>query len=100
MNKQLTIEELNKILDAHLALQNAVDAARKAGCLDIDGPLYNAIWKGFEDTVNVIDPDGWIMWYIYENDFGNKGLHVKLNDHREFPVENRRDLLIAINCVP
>jgi len=96
MNKQLTIEELNKILDSYIALKRVIDSAVEVGCLDPDGPIYNTVWKAFEDTVAIIDPESWIMWYIYDNDMGEKGMLVKIADE-QFYIENRRDLLKVMN---
>jgi hypothetical protein len=96
MNKQLTIEELNKILDSYIALKRVIDSAVEVGCLDPDGPIYNTVWKAFEDTVDIIDPYSWIMWYIYDNDMGEKGMLVKIADE-QFYIENRRDLLKVMN---
>jgi hypothetical protein len=96
MNKQLTIEELNKILDSYIALKRVIDSAVEVGCLDPDGPIYNTVWKAFEDTVDIVDPYSWIMWYIYDNDMGEKGMLVKIADE-QFYIENRRDLLKVMN---
>jgi len=96
MNKQLTIEQLNKILDSYIALKKAMDKACDAGFMDIDGSFYNTVWKAFEDAVDIIDPESWIMWYIYDNDMGERGMQVKIGDE-EFSVENRRDLLKVMN---
>jgi hypothetical protein len=96
MNKQLTIEELNKILDSYIALKRVIDSAVEVGCLDPDGPIYNTVWKAFEDTVDIVDPYSWIMWYIYDNDMGERGMQVKIGDE-EILVENRRDLLKVMN---
>jgi hypothetical protein len=96
MNKQLTIEELNKILDSYIALKKVMDKAHDAGVMDINGSFYNTVWKAFEDTVAIVDPYSWIMWYIYDNDMGEKGMLVKIADE-QFYIENRRDLLKVMN---
>jgi hypothetical protein len=36
------------------------------------------------------------MWYIYDNDMGERGMQVKIAD-KEFSVKNRRDLLEVMN---
>jgi hypothetical protein len=54
------------------------------------------VWKAFEDTVAIVDPYSWIMWYIYDNDMGEKGMLVKIADE-QFYIENRRDLLKVMN---
>jgi len=92
MNKQLTIEELNKILDSYIALKKVMDKAHDAGFMDINGSFYNTVWRAFEDAVAIVDPYSWIMWYIYDNDMGEAGLKVVI-DEKELAVENRRDLL-------
>jgi len=92
MNKQLTIEELNKILDSYIALKKVMDKAHDAGFMDINGSFYNTVWRAFEDAVAIVDPYSWIMWYIYDNDMGEAGLKVVI-DEKELTVENRRDLL-------
>ena len=33
------------------------------------------------DTVDIIDPESWIMWYIYDNDMGERGMQVKIDDY-------------------
>jgi len=96
MNKKLTIEELNKILDSYIALKKVMDKAYDAGFMDINGSFYNTVWKAFEDAVDIVDPESWIMWYIYDNDMGERGMQVKIGDE-EFSVENRRDLLKVMN---
>jgi hypothetical protein len=96
MNKQLTIEELNKILDSYIALKKVMDKAHDAGFMDINSSFYNTVWKAFEDIVDIIDPESWIMWYIYDNDMGERGMQVKIAD-KEFSVKNRRDLLEVMN---
>jgi hypothetical protein len=96
MNKKLTLQELNTILDNHIAMKRVIDSAVEVGCLDPNGPLFNTVWKSFEGVVTLLDPEGWIMWYIYDNEMGDRGLKVKIHD-TEFAVENRHDLLRAIN---
>jgi hypothetical protein len=96
MNKQLTIEELNKILDSYIALKKVMDKAYDAGFMDINGSFYNIVWRTFDDMVAIVDPYSWIMWYIYDNDMGEAGLKVVI-DEKEFTIENRRDLLEAMN---
>jgi hypothetical protein len=46
--------------------------------------------------VAIVDPYSWIMWYIYDNDMGEKGMLVKIADE-QFYIENRRDLLKVMN---
>ena len=71
---KLTEEQLKTILERYSDMYHACVDAEKAGCLDIDGPLSNAFWMGFESVLSIIDPHDWISWYIHDNDMGAKGL--------------------------
>lgn len=93
---KLTIEQLNRILDSHIALHKVMELAISVGCMDPNGSLYNTLWKGFEDMIDIVDPKGWIQWYIYDNEMGDGGLKVII-DGTDYPIENRRDLLNIIN---
>jgi len=55
-------------------LNAAMDAADKAGCLDPNGPLFDAVWRSFDGMLNLVDCDGWIHWFIYDNGCGKKAL--------------------------
>ena len=56
-------------------LDKACENASKSGTLDPNGPLFNAIWSTFDNMLLLIDhSDGWIMWYIYDNECGKKKL--------------------------
>lgn len=47
----------------------ACEKAEEAGCLDIDGQLYEAIWHSFEGMVEMLDIPG-LSWWIWENGCG------------------------------
>ena len=55
-------------------LDHAQDAAMKAGCFDPNGPLCEAMSKAWDNLLSRVDVDGWIAWFIYENDCGKKKL--------------------------
>lgn len=57
-------------------LEAAMNAADDAGCIDPDGPLFDAVWGAFEEMLNLVDRDGWIHWFIYENQCGKRGLNA------------------------
>ena len=44
----------------------------KVGAIDVNGELWESIWTAHEDMLEIIDTDGWIHWYIYENDCGKR----------------------------
>lgn len=58
-------------------LDNACDSALTAGAMDPSGPLYDAIWRSFSGMLDRLDVDGWITWFIYENECGKKSMEAK-----------------------
>jgi len=62
------------LVSKYKALNKACEAASKSGTLDPNGPLFEAIWSSFDSMLNLIDPEGWIGWYIYDNECGKKKL--------------------------
>jgi hypothetical protein len=93
---KLNEEQLKIIIDAHLALEIATDNAIKAGCLDVNGPLFAACWRGFENVVSVVDEGAWISWFVYDNDMGKKGFSVTI-DGKKMKVKTVKALLKIIN---
>ena len=93
---KLNEKQLKTIIDAHLALGIATDNAVKAGCLDINGPLFDACWRGFENVVSVVDEGDWISWFVYDNDMGKNGLSVTINE-KKMKVKTVKALLKIIN---
>lgn len=61
---------VDKVVSDYKNLDKACNAARKAGTLDIYGKLSNVIWETFGDMMTIIDPSGWIEWYIFDNELG------------------------------
>lgn len=81
MTRLQKIDQLEKRIVAVVAtyrrLTAATDAARQAGCLDIEGPLHDAIWRGFDELLALIDADGWLHWYLWENACGEKRFEAR-----------------------
>jgi len=93
---KLTLEQLTKLLTEYKELSDACDAARAAGCLEIEGRLQNAIWSTIETVISFFDPEGWIMWYILENEYGAKEYEAGYgNDMRN--IKTPEDLLWLMN---
>ena len=59
-------------------LSAAMDAAAKAGCMDTNGPLFDAVWRSFDGMMKLVDRDGWITWFVFENDCGAKGMSASV----------------------
>ncbi len=57
-------EKIDKIEARYKDLDGSLDKMAEAGCLDIDGPLFDAIWKSFGTMLEMIDPSGWIDWWL------------------------------------
>ena len=55
------------------------NAAIKAGCMDSEGRLHEAIWGAFEDAVEIIDPDSWLDWWLWDNGRGGRGMLAGAN---------------------
>lgn len=94
---KLTEEQLETIVTAYENLNMACTNALRAGCLDIDGPLYDRIWRGFDDILSIIDPHDWISWYIHDNEMGKRGLTAEIFS-KKYEVKNLKTLLEVINA--
>lgn len=94
---KLTEEQLNVIIAVYERLDLACSKAIEAGCLNPDGSFYDAIWRGFDDITQVVDPHTWIYWYIYDNDMGKKGLVAELGS-KMIEVKNLKTLLEVMNA--
>lgn len=93
---KLNEKQLESIISSYKSLDLACDKAREAGCLDINGNLFDAIWRGFDNVIAVVDQDSWISWYIYDNEMGEKGLIVTVGP-KKYKVKTIKTLLKIIN---
>jgi hypothetical protein len=81
------------IVTDYRRLANACDAAMKAGAMDSNGPLNDAIWRSFQGMLDRIDGDGWIIWFIYENDCGKKAKQANgCGESAMKPIKTTRQL--------
>jgi hypothetical protein len=78
--------------DSYQNLRAACDKAIDAGAMDINGPLHEAIWNGFEKTIALLDVEGWIHWHIYENDCGQRAHQVALPGKKPKLIRTPKDL--------
>ena len=73
-----TREELKKqvtnLIGAYEKYDKVTHNAIVAGCLDVNGPLYTAFSELVMRSLALVDDNGWIDWFIYENDLGLKGM--------------------------
>jgi len=97
----MTLKQLQDIIEQRKRVEKVFKDAGEVGIIDINGPFFDAIWQAIESITSVVDPEGWIDWYIYENDYGNGGTKVSI-DGKEFRVESTKDLykLMKNGCKP
>ena len=93
---KLTLEQLTLLLTEYKELSDACDAARAAGCLEIEGRLQNAIWSTVERVISFFDPEGWIMWHILENEYGAKEYEAGYGSDMK-KIKTPEDLLWLMN---
>jgi hypothetical protein len=70
------------IIGHYKHLHECCNAAIKCGAIDIDGPLFEAIWRDHDELLEIIDRDGLIAWYIYDNDLGKKRLEAAIGPNQ------------------
>lgn len=84
---------IDSVLVVYVRLDGHCDAAIAAGAMDSNGPLFDAIWRGFETMLKHIDHDGWIRWHIYENKCGENEFAAKCSSmRRAVKIKTTRDL--------
>jgi hypothetical protein len=55
--------------------------------MDAEGRLHEAIWGAFENAVTIIDPDGWLDWWLWDNGRGGRGMLASVNGKESKPVK-------------
>jgi hypothetical protein len=93
---KITEEQLQTIIKRYEELDAATAKVIDVGCMDPEGPLYNAIWRMFDDMLSIIDPHGWVSWYIHDNEMGAKGFDAEAGS-KMIKVTNLKQLLSLIN---
>lgn len=91
----MTLKQLQKILEHRRKVDKIFRDAEKVGIIDINGPLFNTVWHAIEAVTSVVDPYGWIDWFVYENDYGTRELQATVNE-KTFKVKSAKDLLALI----
>tara|TARA_R110000868_G_scaffold204078_1_gene452095 strand:+ start:1097 stop:1663 length:567 start_codon:yes stop_codon:yes gene_type:complete len=72
--------KITSLVEDYKKLTACCDAASDAGALDACGKLYTAIWNTYDNMLQHIDVDGWISWYIFDNDCGAKEMEAGYSD--------------------
>jgi hypothetical protein len=87
--------QLQRILEHRRKVEKIFRDAEKVGVIDINGPLFNTVWHAIESVTSIVDPHGWIEWYVYENEYGTKEYEATVNN-KTFKVKSAKDLLALI----
>ena len=101
MKRTEQIDRWQKIVECIVAdykrIDHAQDAAMKAGCFDPNGQLCSAMSLAWDGMLDRVDVDGWIAWFIYENECGKKKLAAKGCGKRgKRPIKTARQLATLI----
>ena len=93
MNDELVLEELISRYELNCEVSDRLARLFPGLC---DSPVHEAIWGTFNELRDVVaeklgDDDGWIEWFIWENDCGAKSLEANGR-----AIKTVNDLLWAI----
>lgn len=91
----MKLYQLQRILEHRRKVEKIFRDAEKVGVIDINGPLFNTVWHAIESVTSIVDPHGWIEWFVYENEYGTRELTATVND-KTFKVKSAKDLLALI----
>jgi hypothetical protein len=69
------LEDARAIVALYKSLRSACEKAIDAGCLDIEGPLHEAIWFAFEGMMDIINIEG-LSWWIWDNACGENAMEL------------------------
>lgn len=82
MNKKEQIKEWQRKIDECVRVYKELDALyetmKPLGIIHIEGSIFMTIFNGFDAMLDLIDSNGWVAWYIYDNDCGDNGHEIKI----------------------
>lgn len=63
----------------HAAVEKMMDGIQSSIGLDINGPMFDTVWKLFDAYTNTLSVEvgdfcGWLEWYFSENEMGARGM--------------------------
>lgn len=91
----MKLYQLQRILEHRKKVDKIFRDAEKVGVIDVNGPLFNTVWHAIESVTSIVDPYGWIEWFVYENEYGDRELEATVNN-KTFIVKSAKDLLAII----
>lgn len=94
--KEDTLSLLGDWQAHHAAVEKMMDGITASIGLDIDGPMFDTVWKLFDAytgalAVEVGDSGGWLEWFWSENDMGAKAMAAGY-DKKLKPIKSLKDL--------
>jgi len=95
-DKENTLVLLGEWQDHAAAIGKMMDGIKTSIGLDIDGPLFDTVWKLFDSytrtlAVEVGDFGQWLEWYHSENELGSRGMEAGY-DGQTIPIKTLADL--------
>lgn len=95
-DKENTLSLLGDWQVHHAAVEKLMDGIRTGMGLDINGPMFETVWKLFDAytgalAVEVGDSSGWLEWFWSENEMGAKAMAAGY-DKRLKPIKSLQDL--------
>lgn len=87
---------IEKLTASYQRLDAATTAAIKAGCLDPEGELHESIWGAFEDATGIIDPDGWLDWWLWDNQQGKNAYVAGANGRKPRAIRTAEQMARVI----
>lgn len=79
MSVKMIHAAVKQAVEAHKSVSDAFDKLEEALGVRVDSGFFNPYWKAMEALVGAVsiavgDEQDWISWYIYDNEYGEKGL--------------------------
>jgi hypothetical protein len=82
MTTQDRIKSIELCIQHKAALEAAIKPLEQSLGPIVDGPLWNSVWAMFDDVTKLTEREigdsfGWVSWFVWDNDCGNKRLEAK-----------------------
>ncbi len=96
------VAELNRWIAHYWRVTAATKLLKQAFEHSPEGAVPQALWLLFDAYMdakaqNLGDTEGWLAWFLWDNDAGKKGLKAKAASwKKERPIKNLHDLAALI----
>jgi len=87
-------ETIDQVVEVYNELSEVCEQCIDAGCMDVEGKLWSAIWNSFDTMLDCIDDKSdWVSWHIYENNCGKNKYEAKASNQKNSKIiATSRDL--------